>query len=254
MFRQMSAEDYHAHPAISKSALDQIAKSPAHYAAWLQHKPAPTFDMILGTWIHTALLEPEVFARKYACGAGGDKRTKKYEADLAKIVEDNPGKELIPPEHWDTVRLMADRFHANPLVKGILASSDVEQSMFWTDERTGIECKGRPDIITEGAIIDLKSSKDGSPESFRESVAKYRYHVQAAMYCRGADTILKTPHSFAIIVVEKEPPYSIVFYNLDSLALMRGVELLDRDLATYSACKAENSFHMVQTISLPHWA
>ena len=56
----MSNEAYHAYDGISKSGLDLIARSPAHYA--YRTASEPTRAMVIGSATHAAILEPEVFA------------------------------------------------------------------------------------------------------------------------------------------------------------------------------------------------
>ena len=70
-----SNELYHAYAAISKSDLDLLHKSAAHYRA---NKTAPreeTADMRLGTALHCSVLEPERFTSTYIV-VEGDRRTK----------------------------------------------------------------------------------------------------------------------------------------------------------------------------------
>src|SRR5690606_39465824 len=60
----MSNEEYHSLPdSISKSGLDLIARSPAHYR--YAERREPTRAMVIGTAIHAAILEPDVFATEY---------------------------------------------------------------------------------------------------------------------------------------------------------------------------------------------
>src|SRR5690554_8185442 len=61
---EMSNEEYHDLPdSISKSGLDLIVRSPAHYR-FAEHRE-PTRAMVIGTAIHAAILEPDVFATEY---------------------------------------------------------------------------------------------------------------------------------------------------------------------------------------------
>ena len=59
----LSNRDYHAHPAISKSGLDLISRSPAHYRYRAPKEPSRAME--IGTAIHTALLEPDRYAAEY---------------------------------------------------------------------------------------------------------------------------------------------------------------------------------------------
>lgn len=68
IYNNISNEDYHSGPGISKSGLDLIAKSPAHYKAVIDGITVrePTAAQALGTAFHELLLEPDVFWAKYA--------------------------------------------------------------------------------------------------------------------------------------------------------------------------------------------
>lgn len=63
---QLPNEEYHALDAISKSDLDKINRSPAHYKYAKENPTPPTPAMERGTAVHMAVLEPELFARSYA--------------------------------------------------------------------------------------------------------------------------------------------------------------------------------------------
>jgi exodeoxyribonuclease VIII len=77
----MENADYHAHPAISKSHLDLIARSPLHYwARFLDPKrviPEPTPAMRIGSAVHTHVLELDKWDTEYTVAPDGlDRRTK----------------------------------------------------------------------------------------------------------------------------------------------------------------------------------
>ena len=65
----MPAAIYHGTKALSKSGLDQFRKSPAHFRAWqdgtTKNESSPALEF--GTAVHMAILEPELFAKSYAC-------------------------------------------------------------------------------------------------------------------------------------------------------------------------------------------
>lgn len=65
IYPDMPAAEYHAAPAASKSDLDKIARSPAHYRAYKENPPEQTKAMALGTAFHTLVLEPEKFSGDY---------------------------------------------------------------------------------------------------------------------------------------------------------------------------------------------
>ena len=80
-------EEYHADPAVSKSHLDQIARSGYHY--WARYlnpdrQPVkPTAAMLFGTLVHTAVLEPDELRNRYDLAP--DRRTKAGKALAAEM-------------------------------------------------------------------------------------------------------------------------------------------------------------------------
>lgn len=63
---ELSNEQYHAHPAISKSDLDKISRSPQHYKHKKENPEPETPSMLRGRAVHAAILEPDLFAKEYA--------------------------------------------------------------------------------------------------------------------------------------------------------------------------------------------
>jgi hypothetical protein len=68
--RDFSPDQYHA-PVLgvaSKSALDKVRRSPAHYRAWLNGTDTVETSgaLTFGQAFHCALLEPERYALEYA--------------------------------------------------------------------------------------------------------------------------------------------------------------------------------------------
>jgi exodeoxyribonuclease VIII len=59
--------DYHNGPGISKSGLDLINRSPMHYKAVIdaENDNEPTAAQRIGTAVHCAILEPDVFVQEY---------------------------------------------------------------------------------------------------------------------------------------------------------------------------------------------
>jgi exodeoxyribonuclease VIII len=249
----MAADDYHRHPAVSKSMLDRIARSPLHLQAYLRDPDMPeeTPAMRLGTAVHAAVLEPERFARQYAA-FGGDKRTNAGKAAFAEL--EARGAIVLKSEEFDQVCEIARAVRQHDLAADLLANGVAEASAFWHDEATGVECRCRPDWWrNDGIVVDLKTTNDASPEAFARSVVNYRYHVQAAHYLAGTEA-----DRFVFVVIEKEAPYAIAIYELDAAALALGRELRARDLTTYATCAEFDHWPgfpaSVQTLTLPAWA
>lgn len=67
IYSNITNEQYHGGPGISKSGLDLIAKSPLHYLAakTVANDNAPTPAQAIGTAFHALLLEPHEFVKDY---------------------------------------------------------------------------------------------------------------------------------------------------------------------------------------------
>ena len=71
----MSQKEYRAHPAISKSDLFKITKSPLHFKWSMENKEEPTPSLIFGSACHKYILEREDFDNEFAVYSDIDRRT-----------------------------------------------------------------------------------------------------------------------------------------------------------------------------------
>lgn len=248
----MPSAEYHSHPAVSKSLLDKIARSPLHARAYMDgQRDEPTASMTFGTALHTAVLEPDRFAAEYAVWEG-DRRTKDgkaaYEALLAT------GATLISAADSDAISAMAMAVRQHPVAGPLLQDGQAESSVFWQHPASGLECKCRPDWWrNDGMVVDVKTTEDASPAAFARSVAAYRYHVQAAHYMAGTQA-----RRFLFIAIEKKAPHAVAVYELDADAIDLGNRLRERDLQQYASCSEFGIWPGYPTevlpLALPKWA
>ena len=258
--RDLTNAEYHASPAISKSGLDLIRKTPALYQ-WRRSNPTEqTPAMRLGTLTHTVVLEPEVFADSVIVRPEGiDRRTSAGKAAWAAFELEAEGREIITNEEGAKLAAIRDAVRSHPAAAKALAGLPViEQSIFWDVD--GIACRCRPDAVTErGVIVDLKTTRDASPEGFARSVAQYRYHVQAAYYSDGYRAVFgEAPRGFVFIAVETEPPYLVAVYVASETMTSRGRIEYQADLDTFRECLATDTWPGYSssplTLDLPKWA
>ena len=258
----MENADYHRHPAIGKSHLDAVAKSPLHYWAKYrdpQRRPdVPTAAMQLGSALHCLVLEPLRFAAEYVKAPDVDRRTKDGKARWAEL--EAAGANLLSAADWDLCHGMADGIRSHMAAARLMGRFGVpEVSLFWTDAQTELECKCRPDYLTDdGWIVDVKTTEDASPQAFAKSAWTYRYHVQAGWYLRGVSQSGMTPRGFIFIAVEKKPPHAVAVYLADDVMVKAGLDEADRCLARIAESIETEHWpgygHDVQVLSLPSWA
>ena len=252
-------EEYHKGPGVSKSQLDQFAKSPAHYLASLTTPRKETPAMRIGSIFHGMVLEPERV--KIAVAPVCDKRTKDGKATWEAFCAENAGAEIVTSEEGEMLNGMAESISKHPAASALLSGDGIaEGSCFWYDERSGELCRCRPDFYRRdlGIIVDLKTTDDASPEAFAKSIAKYGYHRQNSMYVDGVESstgdIVK---GFVFVVTEKSAPYCTAVYSLDTQGVELGRDQYKRLLLDLADCKIAKKFpgysDRIETLSLPAW-
>lgn len=249
--------EYHKSAATSKSQLDQMAKSPAHYLASLTTPRKETPAMRIGSLFHGMVLEGVKIAVAPQC----DKRTKEGKATWEAFCLENQGVEIVTAEEGEMLLGMRESVMAHPAARALLNGPGIaEGSCFWYDEQSGELCRCRPDFYREdGIVVDLKTTEDASLEGFTRSVAKYNYAMQAAFYSDGIEAATMKPvHGFAFIACEKTPPYAVQCFQLDFQAMEAGRVTYRNLLLDLADCKIANKFtaysEKIETLSLPNWA
>lgn len=273
------AEVYHRRElgVVNKGALDQLAKTPAHYRAWVddQAQQVETPALAFGKALHCAVLEPDVFdatyiiARDHPYSRVSDRlrnAKKPSQGTLDAIAYwDDWAREMggkIEVSHDDAIALrgMQAAVFAHPIARKLFKGGVSEETVVWTDPRTGLLCKARLDYHQRslGIVSDLKSTEDASPRGFARSVAHYRYHVQHAHYADAFAVTGNELRMFAFVAVEKAPPYAVSVYTIDAEAEARGMELREQDMATLARCLETDTWPGypagINRLALPNWA
>lgn len=185
----LTNDEYRSVKAWSNSDLSNINKSVAVYE-WNKYAPSVGSDSVdLGTHVHCALLEPDVFELNYIKMPQFDLRTKagkEAEANFMAMIEGVEGSDKIALDHetYEKVIAMRDSVLAHPVAKSLLTvDGQSEVSIF--SEINGMKVKCRPDRIPNPdqfghVLVDLKKTAD--IDKFKFSVKDFRYHVQHAFY------------------------------------------------------------------------
>ncbi len=254
MPKNLLFSDYLNANAISKSSLDLIDRSPAHYKYSLDN-PASRIEtpaMRFGSIIHKAVLEPDTFYDEYIVMPEGVKKPTEAQLRAAKpspktvdqielwndfqsIAE---GKALISEKEVVQAEGIRNAVFSHSKAKAILSNGIPEQSIFWNESITGEKCKARADWIhgsEQSLLVDLKTTVDARLHSFRSSIRKFRYNVQASHYSEGFGV-----DAFCFIAVEKEPPHGVAVYVLSPEQFSQGTELRNNNLETYAECKSKD--------------
>lgn len=257
IYNNISNEDYHASAGISRSGILRFRTSPLHY--WHDYiNPMAdigidTPALILGNALHTFILEPLLFGERFIICDKVDRRTAHGKEYWSTLQSSKGTRKIIDVEDYKQVQLIAENIYQHPEAKALIADAVYENSIYWKDQFTGVLCKSRPDIMRKNCIVDIKTTDDAHHDTFRFSVRKYGYHVQAAMLLDGMNNIKGTNHnSFIIIAVEKKPPYAVAVYVLDEASIDVGREIYKSTLVDYKKCLDEYRWpsYATQTISI----
>ena len=265
----MTSEEYHRLPGISRSHLVTFKKSPfKYYHQYLsddKQKKEATRDMILGSAFHTIVLEPKLFREEYAMEPRavklkdvGKEEYKEYK-EMCAFLE-TTSKTILTYKEYETLIAMklALFIHeeACSMISGIVEKPLIESSYFWQDEDTGLICKARPDILFSNMIVDLKTTRDASTRQYQKDMCDGMYHVQAAMIREGVKKNggQDINHAFNICV-EKTFPYEIGIKIISENALEAGHREYKQLLRQMKECIDTNNWpsHLIDTVDLPSW-
>lgn len=270
IYKDISFDDYAAWAAVNATTLNGFCRTPAHVYYEMMHggkERTPALD--LGWLVHLAVLEPIRFRDEIVIPPAVDKRSRVGKAMMAEFELENEGKTLVDAESHIKIEAMAAAVlnHETANEFFVKNGGTNELSFVWTDEDSGLLCKGRADrigSIGEWPIVgDLKTSKDASRREMEKSVYKYGYHIAAAHYLEGLQALYPIPSGnsyrrFVLFVVESVPPYLCAVYEIDESALAEGEVQRRKYLEKYRECVATGIWpgysSGIDYVSLPPWA
>lgn len=185
----MTEQEYRSHPAISRSELWWLDKSPEYFQYRKNNPMEPTPSLLFGQVAHKLLLEPEDFYTDFAVAPAVDRRTRDGKAAWEEFLLTVGERKPVDAATYEQASDMIAAARMVPLVNELL-DGDHEVPLFWTDPDTGVECKCRLDSMRRDdngvpVIVDYKTTNDASYKGFSRDVYQYGYHLQSAMYSEG---------------------------------------------------------------------
>ncbi len=242
--RRISAKTYFAHPAVSRSSLFEMRKSPAHYKYALESPEQSTPSLEFGTAFHTAILEPKKFWQNYRVMPSIDRRTKEGKIAYQELLASK--KIFLSAEDYKAIEAMQASVLSNKYAR-VLLQGEVEKSYFWTDEFTGIDCKCRADCRTDlkstSVIVDLKSCSSAETDAFMRDCFRFGYDLQSAYYKTGVEAVTGKPHKFVFIAVEKTPPYAVNILEADEIFIKKGYDDMRLYLGMLKECRETGNYY-----------
>lgn len=256
--------EYAAILAVNWSTLRAILVSPRHYRHALANPPAETPAMRLGSMAHCAILEPDIFDSRYLslrtdqiAEIAPPRNTRDGKAAWAEYVEAHPGQGEVDSEEYRRLLLasalpgrviisapdraqclaMRDAVHGHASARQyVTGAGSNEHTLTWIDRRTGIECKGRADRLSESprALLDLKTARTINARRFGGAAYEFGYHRQMAFYSNGLDE----PRPVFLLAVESVAPYDVALIPVEEEALEVGHADVRLALDRLAECRA----------------
>ena len=245
---------YHRLPGLASTGAKRlIQRSPAHFRWEQEHrteKAAYDFGhvvhgLVLGTGLEVDVIDADSWRSKTAQEARRESYANNRVPMLAADYERAARAAVAVQSHAT----------ASPLFHG----GSAEVSLFWTDEDTGVECRGRLDYLRPDGIVDLKTTSDANPATFDRAVAKFGYDLQTAWYRGGYEVIAGERMRFVHVLVETEAPHAVSVVELDEEALHIGALKAARAREIYAECTRTGQWPgydptVIHPVGLPQWA
>lgn len=265
---------------LNWSTLKHIATSPKLMQWRVEHPQEDTEAMKLGRAIHCLVLEPDKFASHWViatvcqatkkngeqCGNVGTLYAGEWfckvkghaPADAGPLPE---GIESVTVEAVELAKQCAESIKAHPVAMNTLKGGQCEQECEWTDQETGVACRGRLDFIGARYIVDLKTTSKETPREFVNDAASRLYHGQLSWYHDGAIAAGRLPQDAdapRIVTVGTTEPYDVAVYQFTEASLEAGRFAYRWLLDKYVSCQAASWWpgHSpdLQPFDLPRWA
>ncbi|HGJ5869590.1 PD-(D/E)XK nuclease-like domain-containing protein, partial [Arsenophonus nasoniae] len=259
--RRLSNSTYHEANGYSSTQIRLVQREQT-IAVLDWEKDAPYKEIrhgafLIGTAVHTAILEPERFAEQYTCSPELNLRTKDGKQELAEFEAQAIANNQISlkKDEFEQVEMMRDSALAYPMVEELLENGEPELSIFYRTEN-GTLLKIRPDLLGIYAdkpfMLDVKTTDD--VHDFCKSVDKFGYHIQAEFYRLVANWVFGREMAFAFCAIGKNPAcgrFPVKLCELDDEDSEQGVYEVNRVI---SMIESVIETYPIVKISRPFWA
>ena len=255
----LTQQQYRAIDALGSTDIKTLLTNPYLFKNGVRKEP--TDNLILGSVIHTLILEPQKLESEYIIMPELNLRTNADKAIKAELEAEAKAtnKTLVKAEIFNQAEAVSKSFLNSSLSSFLRGEVKAEASFF--GEIDGVKVKARPDLILpkEKIIIDFKTTSQvggGSADGFAKMAANFGYYIQASLYLEITEY-----KQFYFIVLETTEPFMVGCYKLDSEALEFGKSEIRRAIEIYKNLGEYKSplylnnldFSKVQEINLPSW-
>jgi hypothetical protein len=248
---QIPFADYKAIDAVNWSSLRWMRQSPAHYRYHLDHPQEDTTSAAFGRAVHCAVFEPDRLPLDFPVFKGARRAGKEWQAFRAVHGADAT---ILKVNEYERCLGVRDAVRAHPTAAKFLRAGHAEATATWTDEATGLRCKGRLDFVSTSipALVDLKSTHDLA--GLGPAAARYGWNCQLALYSMGLRA-LGFDLPVRVVAVETKAPFAVRVLTLHADDLWRGEREVAELLAKVADCRERGSWpaggEEEQVLSIP---
>ena len=225
---------YDDHMYMTNSTLKMFTdKCPRAFQYVLNNPIKVTAPMKFGSAFHMLILEDKEFSRHYAIEPDGiDKRTTVGKVALERFDQTLKGREPISYKDYSLMQSMNTHLKANKHYSLLENCNQFEKIYLWKNEVHDILCKGKLDAVNtrDKYIVDLKTTRNASPDGFKEIIINQKYHMQAAFYCDALGY-----KDYYIYAIEKSKPHCICVYKMSEDMLKAGRLMYTQAIIEYKA-------------------
>lgn len=260
-------ETYLAIPALSSSGEITFDRSPAHYYEAQKQPDQDTIRKRLGSALHAALLEPDLFKRRWItlepcqqelatgkragepCGNPGvairDGRSYcgVHDPEKGKPVEN--ARYILPQHEMGKIPGMVAAIQRHPTARRYFEGRGVSELVGIARDPSGALLKIRLDRSIDRAEwihADVKMCADASPDAFSRHAGRMNYVRKMAFYRYVFELLGREVRASALVAVEDQPPHGVKPYLLDENQIAGFKTQIARNVRRYAECVKRNDW------------
>jgi len=233
---KMTESDYRSLPALNASRFKAFYRSPYHFLN--QKEVETTEQMKIGTAVHTALLEPELYSSSIGFLPDVDGRTTEGKAIKKAFEEKYAGKTILKAASEEIVNRAVSAVVRSDEWDAIKANKGTRYELVVMAELFGVACKARLDLVDveNGIIRDIKTCDDAGIQKFCYTIKDRLYWLQAGFYTLMAERMYNKRFNFEFIAVETSDPSTAQFHAVDEQELLKWKRVVETLLLKYKSC------------------
>lgn len=248
--------------ASSMKAFGGIEGNPKKYIDYFKQPRVDSDAFILGRAVETLIYQEFdkkrfSFEKEFQIYSPFPKRTNEAKEKWQQMTDNARANKitLIDNDMAMEAQAMADcvlqtdetRYYLDRIAKDKDGQLIIQEKLFWTNRKTKLPVIGYLDILCdiEGhlIIVDIKTSKDGGPQSFHRFADYNDYIIQVGAYLLGYHESKYQFPSFMFMVIDKSYPYDAIMIHEEPNYCERAKEEFQHILTAFRYCMDEKQFH-----------